>query len=508
MEFANVRWLSDLVMDDPTFFHQCEMSTLDQLTSEHIAVALAGNDFQASFSSESYTSYPDFAPAAAAGNTFSCSSMEASQTGGGVDRPAKLPKTSSWSSCNAEQASAVVADASSPNILSFGRQNGAAGNPRSGYHQLGGFVGAPVKPKEEVSFSLSHGTKRSCVSMAAEVGGRRANTGSTRPPSHSQDHIIAERKRREKLSQRFIALSAIVPGLKKMDKASVLGDAIKYVKQLQERVKAMEDETAKRTVESVVLVKRSHVQVDDDTSSCDENFDVGPDGRPAGGGETFPEIEAKLSDRSVLVRVHCEKRKGVLVKVLAEVEKLHLTVVSTSVMPFAGSALDVTMDEEFSMTVKDLVRQLNSAFRRFMEILAQVLYADLPFLKSFKGSKREDLFGSTASQAHSRRKEGQFSHLHQKEKERGNTRSSETDLGVFRVKVSRKPREALGDLRAGLHLRLGGSPQRDAEEEERGSRRREEECSVSGADGQGGLGENKRRRYAASGGGGRGRRVT
>jgi len=33
---------------------------------------------------------------------------------------------------------------------------------------------------------------------------------------HTQDHIMAERKRREKLSQRFIALSAIVPGLKKV----------------------------------------------------------------------------------------------------------------------------------------------------------------------------------------------------------------------------------------------------------------------------------------------------
>lgn len=31
-----------------------------------------------------------------------------------------------------------------------------------------------------------------------------------------QDHIMAERKRREKLSQRFIALSAMVPGLQKV----------------------------------------------------------------------------------------------------------------------------------------------------------------------------------------------------------------------------------------------------------------------------------------------------
>jgi hypothetical protein len=40
----------------------------------------------------------------------------------------------------------------------------------------------------------------------------------TRPNKLSQahDHIVAERKRREKLSQRFIALSALVPNLKKV----------------------------------------------------------------------------------------------------------------------------------------------------------------------------------------------------------------------------------------------------------------------------------------------------
>lgn len=37
-----------------------------------------------------------------------------------------------------------------------------------------------------------------------------------RPPSQTYDHIIAERKRREQLSQLFVALSALVPGLKKV----------------------------------------------------------------------------------------------------------------------------------------------------------------------------------------------------------------------------------------------------------------------------------------------------
>jgi len=58
-----------------------------------------------------------------------------------------------------------------------------------------------------------------------------------------------------------------------MDKASVLGDGIKYLKELQERVKYLEEQTKKRTVEAVVFVKKSQLSADDDTSSCDENFD-------------------------------------------------------------------------------------------------------------------------------------------------------------------------------------------------------------------------------------------
>lgn len=38
----------------------------------------------------------------------------------------------------------------------------------------------------------------------------------TRSHNQHHDHIIAERKRREKISQQFIALSALIPGLKKV----------------------------------------------------------------------------------------------------------------------------------------------------------------------------------------------------------------------------------------------------------------------------------------------------
>ncbi|RRT73799.1 hypothetical protein B296_00033017, partial [Ensete ventricosum] len=324
MEAPAAGWYSDV------------WDVIDQLTAQEIAAAL-GQDLQRSLSSESYNSLPADQPPAIA------------------ERPKKTLKAGSWSSCTTEQNSDLVPhNASSPSILSFG-------NPDSPSDQNGIYGGLVmvVKPKKEMDALVRHGSKRNYDAMVGQ-GSKGVNTG-TRSTYH-KEHIIAERKRREKLSQRFIALSAIVPGLKKMDKASVLGDAIKYLKQLEDKVKTLEDQAAKRTVESAVLVKKSQLCADGDSSSCDESFD----GQQC--DDSLPEIEAKMSEKAILVKIHCENRKGVLVKALSELEKLHLSVVNTSVIPFAGYSLDITVmaqiEEGFDMTVKDLVKKLSSAFRK------------------------------------------------------------------------------------------------------------------------------------------------
>ncbi|CAA0807414.1 Transcription factor bHLH25 [Striga hermonthica] len=233
-----------------------------------------------------------------------------------------------------------------------------------------------VKPKEETWYNSSGGalnfsSPESVISTGSQNHVlKRASTGAngSRLP---QDHIMAERKRREKLSQRFITLATLVPGLKKMDKASVLGDAINHIKQLQEKVKALEEQTRKKsTIESMVLVRKYEVTCAAHSSSENSTTDEQSISSGPTTTESFPEIEARFCHRDVLISIHCGKRKGVLEKTVAEIEKLHLSVVNSSIMSFGDSALNITVvaqkDGESDMSMKELVQNLRGALKIFV----------------------------------------------------------------------------------------------------------------------------------------------
>lgn len=155
--------------------------------------------------------------------------------------------------------------------------------------------------------------------------------------------MIAERQ----LSQQFRDLKAIVPGMEKMDEVTLLDNVIIYLKQLQERVKVLEEKNSKKTMKPGVFGEKLRILYE-----SDENITGEP--------ELFPLVAARVSERNILIRIHCGMRKGVLVKVLEETEKCNLSVVNSSAMPFGASTLEITivakMNDEFKMTVEDLVK--------------------------------------------------------------------------------------------------------------------------------------------------------
>ncbi|KAL8097359.1 hypothetical protein AgCh_030483 [Apium graveolens] len=298
MEVSQIIGLNELGMDDSFFNNPWPMSSYDELNAVSLAAAF-GENLHNNFAQPMY----DMRPSSETSFTIS-------------ERPMKQLKTNSWSSETNDQIS---------NIQQFSYGN---------YNNQGSFE------NQNYVLKSSQGAKR--ISTNARL-------------SQAQDHIMAERKRREKLSQRFIALSALVPGLKKMDKASVLGDAIKYLKQLQEKVKTLEEQTRRKSTESVAFANKS---------SSDNHAASTPVEEP------LPEIEVRISDKDILIRIHCEKRKGVIEKTLAEIEKFQLSIINNTAMTFGTSTLDITiiakMDEKFSMTAKDLAKDLRVALKKIM----------------------------------------------------------------------------------------------------------------------------------------------
>ncbi|KAK9922924.1 hypothetical protein M0R45_031361 [Rubus argutus] len=78
---------------------------------------------------------------------------------------------------------------------------------------------------------------------------RHVNRGRESP---SGNHVEAERQRREKLNHRFYALRSVVPNVSKMDKASVLVDAVGYINDLKTKVEELEARIKGQTNRAIV----------------------------------------------------------------------------------------------------------------------------------------------------------------------------------------------------------------------------------------------------------------
>ncbi|KAH0467478.1 hypothetical protein IEQ34_004716 [Dendrobium chrysotoxum] len=178
-------------------------------------------------------------------------------------------------------------------------------------------------------------TEASCKEEKPSIIDERRPRKRGRKPANGREeplnHVEAERQRREKLNQRFYALRAVVPNISKMDKASLLGDAIAYITELQKKLKEIDSEK--------------------EPSLIDHK-------------KWTPDVEVQTSHEEVIVRVSCPMDAHPVSRVIQALKESHVSVMESKV-----STVDDTVLHTF--VVKSLAGAEQAMKEKLMTAISQ-----------------------------------------------------------------------------------------------------------------------------------------
>lgn len=138
------------------------------------------------------------------------------------------------------------------------------------------------------------------------------------------NHVEAERQRREKLNQRFYSLRAVVPNVSKMDKASLLGDAISYIDELKTKLQNAEADIA--DLQNQLESKKKEFGGGNNSHPGPPPSDQGLKLSNHASKLTDMEIEVKIIGLDAMIRIQSSKKNHPAAKLMAALKELDLEV--------------------------------------------------------------------------------------------------------------------------------------------------------------------------------------
>ncbi|XP_050262852.1 transcription factor ABORTED MICROSPORES [Quercus robur] len=186
-------------------------------------------------------------------------------------------------------------------------------------------------------------------------------------------NLVAERRRRKKLNDRLYALRSLVPKISKLDRASILGDAIEFVKELQKQAKELQDELEEHSDDEVgrntVPNNGNHQNVQPEVLTTNgmihgpktehEKPSNGIHEGGSGNGNALKQNQdsdsisdkaqqmevqvevAQIDGNEFFVKVFCEHKPGGFVRLMEALNSLGLEVTNANVTSFRGLVSNV-----------------------------------------------------------------------------------------------------------------------------------------------------------------------
>ncbi|XVF57702.1 hypothetical protein PTKIN_Ptkin07bG0003200 [Pterospermum kingtungense] len=200
----------------------------------------------------------------------------------------------------------------------------------------------------KVEESVKNGGCNSNATSTVTGGGGGGGDQKGKKKGMPAKNLMAERRRRKKLNDRLYMLRSVVPKISKMDRASILGDAIDYLKELLQRINDLHNELESTPPGSLVPPSTSFhpLTPTPPTLPCRVKEELCPSSLPSPKNQPA-KVEVKVREgRAVNIHMFCARRPGLLLSTMRALDNLGLDIQQAVISCFNGFALDVFRAEQ------------------------------------------------------------------------------------------------------------------------------------------------------------------
>ncbi|KAK8495704.1 hypothetical protein V6N13_028983 [Hibiscus sabdariffa] len=141
-------------------------------------------------------------------------------------------------------------------------------------------------------------------------------------------NLMAERRRRKRLNDRLSMLRSIVPKISKMDRTSILGDTIDYMKELLERINKLQEDETKEGINQQILL--SNLKEEKPNQVLLRNS---------------PKFDVERRDMDTRIDICCATKPGLVFSTVSTLEALGLEIQQCVISCFHDFSMQASCSE-------------------------------------------------------------------------------------------------------------------------------------------------------------------